>query len=279
MMPDIYRPTEKERYFQTRSGNAQKFWAIRLEDFNVKLTVRFGRVGSPGQQRTRAFPVPSEAIMTGMKLIRTKLAKGYKEAKAPRRGPQFAAAAAQAREKRRGVRERALFGDWDEFAAAVQAGYPRKLARGKDNTLDRAWLAKMAAACGFAPLPSSYREYLRRFRSTGEWKLASSMKGWPATFNLIGNRAPQRIRAGREDLRSTYERYAPGLARQAAALVPFGADGAGTYFCWYPRETNVHGEPAIYVADSRGDPSGKFHIRRLGADLFEVITRYRYGVD
>jgi hypothetical protein len=169
----------------------------------------------------------------------------------------------------------AMFADWDAFAAAVQAGYPRKLARGRDNALDRTWTVKMVAACGFAQLPSSYREYLRRFRSTGEWKLASSAKGWPETFNLIGNRAPQRIGAAREHLRSTYERYAPGLATQATAMVPFGSDGAGTYFCWNPRETNPHGEPAVYAADFESDPAGKFHIRRLGADLFEVITRYR----
>jgi hypothetical protein len=152
-------------------------------------------------------------------------------------------------------------------------------AAGKDKTLDRKWMTQMTTACGFAPLPPSYLEYLRRFRGAGTWRLIKPAKGWPSEFNVTGNRAPQRIREDRELLSSTYATHAPRLAATAAKLVPFASDAAMSYFCWNPGEKNARGEPAIYAADYNFGSDGKLRIKRLGSDLLEVLRRYQLGSD
>src|SRR5262249_56906863 len=42
-----------KRYFELVEGNSSKFWEISLDGTDV--TVRFGRIGSDGQTKTKSF--------------------------------------------------------------------------------------------------------------------------------------------------------------------------------------------------------------------------------
>jgi predicted DNA-binding WGR domain protein len=75
------RSTAKgERLFQLVAGTSKKFWAIAIE--GRSHTVRFGRIGTAGQSKTKQFPDAESARSDGEKLVREKLGKGYRELKA-----------------------------------------------------------------------------------------------------------------------------------------------------------------------------------------------------
>jgi len=65
------------RCFEFTGGNSNKFWEITLSD--NQHTVRYGRIGSRGQTKTKTFPDSAAAKRDFERLIRSKLAKGYKE--------------------------------------------------------------------------------------------------------------------------------------------------------------------------------------------------------
>jgi predicted DNA-binding WGR domain protein len=64
--------------FEMAEGTSDKFWEVEVSDCN--LTVRFGRVGTNGQTKTKEFADKDAAIKERDKLIREKTGKGYKEA-------------------------------------------------------------------------------------------------------------------------------------------------------------------------------------------------------
>jgi predicted DNA-binding WGR domain protein len=66
---------EAPRRFTCEEGGARKFWEVALR--GAELTVRFGRIGTKGQEQTKAFPNVEAARREQEKLIRSKLAKGY----------------------------------------------------------------------------------------------------------------------------------------------------------------------------------------------------------
>jgi predicted DNA-binding WGR domain protein len=72
MAPDIWK-----RYFELKSGAAGKFWEISLSG-NLH-TIRFGRIGSEGQNKNKTFPDAETAARDARRLIDEKLAKGYVE--------------------------------------------------------------------------------------------------------------------------------------------------------------------------------------------------------
>jgi predicted DNA-binding WGR domain protein len=65
------------RRFEFTGGNSQKFWEITLA--GPQHTVRFGRVGSKGQTVTKTFDNTASARRDCERLIRSKMAKGYRE--------------------------------------------------------------------------------------------------------------------------------------------------------------------------------------------------------
>ena len=65
------------RYFEFSSDTSNKFWEITLS--GNEHTVRFGRLGTSGQTRTKQFNDAAEAKRDGERLIRSKQAKGYEE--------------------------------------------------------------------------------------------------------------------------------------------------------------------------------------------------------
>jgi predicted DNA-binding WGR domain protein len=74
------------RSFQFDGGTSHKFWEITLA--GREHTVRFGRIGTTGQQRKKVFINSAEAEKDARRLINEKLAKGYMEAKFERHQPE-----------------------------------------------------------------------------------------------------------------------------------------------------------------------------------------------
>lgn len=67
------------RRFEYTKDHSSKFWEVAATDREV--TVRFGRIGTNGQEKTKKFRTASAATAYSEKLIEEKKAKGYKERK------------------------------------------------------------------------------------------------------------------------------------------------------------------------------------------------------
>lgn len=65
------------RYLEFVGGTSAKFWEVDLS--GCEVTLRFGRIGSMGQFKTKSFPDPETACKHVEKLIGEKTAKGYRE--------------------------------------------------------------------------------------------------------------------------------------------------------------------------------------------------------
>jgi predicted DNA-binding WGR domain protein len=65
------------RRFEFSEGSSNKFWEIRVE--GKSHTVRFGRIGSDGQTKTKDFASAATAQADADKLIAEKTKKGYEE--------------------------------------------------------------------------------------------------------------------------------------------------------------------------------------------------------
>jgi predicted DNA-binding WGR domain protein len=61
--------------YELVAGTSRKFWEITLDGASV--TTRWGRIGTEGQQKTKAFADGKSAQKEHDALVREKLAKGY----------------------------------------------------------------------------------------------------------------------------------------------------------------------------------------------------------
>jgi predicted DNA-binding WGR domain protein len=66
------------RRFEASDGDTHKFWEIAVD--GARHTVTFGRMGTKGQAKTKTFASPAAAEKDADALVRSKLAKGYREA-------------------------------------------------------------------------------------------------------------------------------------------------------------------------------------------------------
>src|SRR5262245_43757749 len=66
-----------KRYFEFVEGNSSKFWEISVA--GTDITVRFGRIGSNGQTKTKSFSDEAAARKHADDLIEEKTGKGYSE--------------------------------------------------------------------------------------------------------------------------------------------------------------------------------------------------------
>jgi predicted DNA-binding WGR domain protein len=258
----------RERQFTFRSGKSQKFWNIAVK--GTSLTVRFGRIGTSGQERTTKFHDAGDAKRASEKLVREKVAKGYIATWAPG-DPDYDAhfakyghlreeAEAKERAWRKGFDKlprrvkRAL--SWDEIESEVRKTYPGRAAN-----------ATVATVPGLSKRPPSYVEFASRFTDVGEWRITHRKRAWPWFFYLT----PKSMAKDRARLISTYETEAPRKAARVRELIPFASDASETYFCWDSTAVDWRGEPAVYAADFKHP----YAILRLGRDLLEVIQHYR----
>jgi predicted DNA-binding WGR domain protein len=67
------------RRFELIAGNSKKFWEISQS--GPSIAVRFGRIGTNGQEQTKSFPDDSAAAREMNRLIAEKIKKGYTETK------------------------------------------------------------------------------------------------------------------------------------------------------------------------------------------------------
>jgi predicted DNA-binding WGR domain protein len=65
------------RRFELSEGTSNKFWEIVLD--GKTFNVRFGRIGTNGQQQAKSFPNAAKAKAEHDKLVTEKLGKGYRE--------------------------------------------------------------------------------------------------------------------------------------------------------------------------------------------------------
>lgn len=81
------------RRFEFVEGGSSKFWEVKVED--SEQTVRFGKIGTAGQEKVKEFDSPGEAKADTKKLIGEKTGKGYVEVGGkpkPEGNPQLEAA-------------------------------------------------------------------------------------------------------------------------------------------------------------------------------------------
>ncbi|HEY3999828.1 MAG TPA: DUF4132 domain-containing protein [Candidatus Xenobia bacterium] len=69
------------RRFEFSEGTSNKFWEADIA--GSTLSVRWGRIGTAGQGKDKAFPSPDRAQAEFDKLVREKLKEGYREVGAP----------------------------------------------------------------------------------------------------------------------------------------------------------------------------------------------------
>jgi predicted DNA-binding WGR domain protein len=67
------------RSLKFEHGKSRKFWKITHEDGMHEYTVRFGRIGTHGQERVKEFPTSFQARSAAMTIVEQKLDKGYED--------------------------------------------------------------------------------------------------------------------------------------------------------------------------------------------------------
>jgi predicted DNA-binding WGR domain protein len=70
-----------KKYLEFQDSKSHKFWEIEVVD--NKYIVRYGKIGTKGQETIKEFGSPDEALAEGEKLLTSKLKKGYKEKGTP----------------------------------------------------------------------------------------------------------------------------------------------------------------------------------------------------
>jgi DNA ligase 1 len=69
--------SSKPRYFEFVEGKSSKFWEVAVN--GNEMTVRYGRIGSQGQSKTKTFADGNAATAAAAKLIEEKTGEGYVE--------------------------------------------------------------------------------------------------------------------------------------------------------------------------------------------------------
>jgi len=75
-------PIQEKRRFEHTSGNSKKYWEIwktKTDDNIHAFTTHWGRIGTKGQSKLKAFTYPSQRNEAYDKVINQKLKKGYVE--------------------------------------------------------------------------------------------------------------------------------------------------------------------------------------------------------
>lgn len=103
------------RLFELKEGTSDKFWEISLN--GTSHTVRYGRVGTDGQSKTKDFDTEQKAAASCEKLIKQKTGKGYREVTGDAGSRQKQAQASQAQAKEREPFLQAILESPDDPAA------------------------------------------------------------------------------------------------------------------------------------------------------------------
>ncbi len=68
-----------KHYFEYQDSKSYKFWQVEIE--TNTLNVKYGKIGTAGQEKISSFDTPEKAQKEMEKLIGEKIKKGYKETK------------------------------------------------------------------------------------------------------------------------------------------------------------------------------------------------------
>src|SRR3954468_1166094 len=98
--------------YELIAGTSRKFWQAEVD--GKKLTVRWGRIGTDGQSKTKAFASPAAASKEHASLVAEKTKKGYRLAKA--------AAPAKKAAKTKITKEPSDVAGWLVYADAILEG-------------------------------------------------------------------------------------------------------------------------------------------------------------
>ena len=202
-------------------------------------------------------------------LVRAKLAKGYREKKAP--------AKAKAAPVKSGRSSGA--GGAASFAALERSLLPETdvLARARLKKPGAGWAMKVLKAAGIDRLPPSYLEYVARLSRVGEWIIQRKQKRLPNYLEVYVT--PWLFANARKILVTVLDMAAENNQAEEAAkwrgLVAFGTDSSRCFFCWDPARVDRRGEPAIVLLDNNAD----LRVTTIAKDLFELMRSYRQKRD
>lgn len=255
-----------QRYFEFVGGASKKFWSVGCLG-NV-VTVRFGRIGTEGQTKTKRYPTVVAAMAAADGQLRGKLAKGYRESK-----PLRKAAAPKTTPSATAVRR----GGSGGFAALEEALVPETTITiftiRRRKMFGAAWEQKVRNATGLARLPPSYLEFAARLRSVGEWIIRRKQKQLPTYLEVYVE--PRLFDKSRKLLAKVLALAAkfdqPEMAARGGGLVPFGTDSSHAFFCWDPARTDRRGESPIVLVDNAGD----LRVATIAKDLYGLMRNYR----
>jgi predicted DNA-binding WGR domain protein len=66
-----------KQYYEFKDASTSKFWEINV--VGSKITIRYGKTGTPGQTILKSLKSPTEAKEQAKKVIIEKTKKGYKK--------------------------------------------------------------------------------------------------------------------------------------------------------------------------------------------------------
>lgn len=118
--PAAKAPTAVEpgfRRFEFSEGSSNKFWEVKVED--SEQTIRYGKIGTAGQEKVKDFDSPGEAKADTKKLIAEKTGKGYVEVGAAPKVPSNPALEADIAQNQDDTKSWRVFADW-----LLEQGHP-----------------------------------------------------------------------------------------------------------------------------------------------------------
>jgi predicted DNA-binding WGR domain protein len=200
--------------FELQEGTAAKFWEVGIG--GPILTVRFGRLGTDGQTKTKRLASPSAAAAAADALIREKTRKGYAEVGAKRRAK--AKPVATAPSVKRPSASGSIIARLDR---ALEASYPKlrkRMAAPKS-------LAPLAKAIG-GPVPDA---------------LAALWSWHDGAPDFLVAERDSSDRIDWLSVRDSVSAFAQlsKLAGFDARLIPFATDGAGNYLCFNAKTQRI----------------------------------------
>lgn len=71
----------KTRCFEYKDGRSKKFWNITINESQSRFTTHWGAIGTTGAKKEKLCYTKVDLEREVDKIIRSKLAKGYKEVK------------------------------------------------------------------------------------------------------------------------------------------------------------------------------------------------------
>ena len=207
------------RRFELKEGSSDKFWEVGVS--GKTLTVRFGRVGTKGQEKSKTFASPALAQKEHDKLVVEKQRKGYKEVGAPSSEKTVARAAAikPAGPSSDGRPASDLLARLDKWLSANRPDYYGKLLRGVSaddlDAIEKKFQLK---------LPSDFRELYQWRNGQDPNYSASLQQNW--MFSRLEDLADSKETL---DGMIGYDFEDPKWWRRA--WVPFLSNGGGDHLC------------------------------------------------